>query len=198
MIGNRLATIVPLALVGALVALTFWLDLIAQPPVRGPAGSRNDPDYIVENLSAVSMGASGTAKHVLSAAKMAHYAIENTTLLTRPKFVSYGSERSPVTITAAEATVSANGEHVYFQDDVRVTRAAHGANSELNVRTAFLHVIPDYNIAKTDRTVTITNDAVSVTAVGLELNNETRVIKLLSNVRGTYDTSKQSPNRVRR
>jgi lipopolysaccharide export system protein LptC len=86
--------------------------------------------------------------------------------------------------------VSANGQHVYFQDNVRVTRAAHGANSELIVRTAFLHVIPDENLARTDRTVTISDAATTVTADGLELNNETRVIKLLSNVRGTYDPGK--------
>jgi len=58
------------------------------------------------------------------------------------------------------------------------------------VRTAFLHVIPDENIARTDRTVTITDAATTVTAVGLELNSDTRVIKLLSNVRGTYDPNK--------
>jgi len=56
--------------------------------------------------------------------------------------------------------------------------------------TAFLHVIPDQNLARTDRAVTITDAATVVTAVGLELNNETRVLKLLSNVRGTYDPSK--------
>jgi lipopolysaccharide export system protein LptC len=39
----------------------------------------------------------------------------------------------------------------------------------------------------TDRLVTLSDDANTVTAVGLEMNNATRVIKLLSNVRGTYD-----------
>ena len=92
-----------------------------------------------------------------------------------------------VTITASQAVVSANGEHVYFQDDVRVTRAADRETSELVVRTAFLHVIPDLNLAQTDRTVTITYAATTVTAMGLELNSETRVIKLLSNVRGAYE-----------
>ena len=55
------------------------------------------------------------------------------------------------------------------------------------MRTTYLHVIPDDNIAKTDRPVTITDAATVVNAVGLELNSETRVLKLLSRVRGTYD-----------
>ena len=37
--------------------------------------------------------------------------------------------------------------------------------------------------------MTITDAATVVHAVGLELNNETRVLKLFSNVRGTYDAN---------
>lgn len=189
--GARLTAAAPLLLVAMLAALTFWLDQIAQPPARNlTGGSRLDPDYIVENLSAVSLNETGTASYTLAAAKMMHYPDGDTTLLTAPKFVSYDTAKAPVTITASEAVVSANGQHVYFQDNVRVTRAAHGTNSELVVRTAFLHVIPDDNMAKTDREVTISDAATTVTAVGFELNNETRVIKLHSNVRGTYDPGK--------
>jgi len=190
MTGDRVTTVAPLLLVGMLAALTFWLDQTAQPPARGIGGGREDPDYIVESLSAIRMNGAGMASYTLSAAKMVHYPEGDTTLLTTPKFVSHGSVNAPVTIIASEAVVSANGQHVYFQDDVLVTRAAYGANSELTVRTAFLHVIPDENIARTDRTVTITDAATKVTAEGLELNNETRVIKLLSNVRGIYEPGK--------
>ncbi len=190
MMGDRLIAAAPMLLVGMLAALTFWLEQIAQPPARGVGSSRNDPDYIVESLSAITLNETGTANYTLSAVKMVHYPEGDTTLLTTPKFVSYGSAKALVTITASEAVVSENGQHVYFQDNVRVTRAANGPNSELVVRTAFLHVIPDENLAKTDRAVTISDAATTITAVGLELNNETRVIKLLSNVRGTYDPGK--------
>lgn len=198
MMGDRLTTAAPLLLIGMLAALTFWLDQIVQPPERSIGASRNDPDYIVNNLSAVTLSKTGTANYTLSAAKMVHYPDGDTTILATPKFVSYGAARAPLTITASEAVVSANGQHVYFQDNVRVTRAAHGANSELVVRTAFLHVIPDEKLAMTDRMVTITDAATTVTAEGLEIDNDTRVIKLLSNVRGTYDPSKSPGDRTRR
>jgi LPS export ABC transporter protein LptC len=51
-------------------------------------------------------------------------------------------------------------------------------------------VVPDLHIARTDRAVTLTDEANTVTAEGFEMNNETRVIKLLSNVRGSYDPVK--------
>jgi lipopolysaccharide export system protein LptC len=187
LLGNRLTTLIPLVLVGLLVALTFWLDNISQPAPRSLGGSRHDPDYIVDNLSAVRIGETGSAAYTLSAEKLMHYPDDDSTILTAPKFVSHRATPAPVTITASQAVVSANGEHVYFQDNVRVTRAASRDASELVARTDFLHVVPDLGIARTDRTVTITDAATKVTAVGLELNSETRVLKLQSNVRGTYD-----------
>jgi lipopolysaccharide export system protein LptC len=189
--GDRLTNTVPLVLIAILAGLTYWLDQIAHPEMRAASPSgRNDPDYIVDGLSAISMNKTGAASYALSAARMLHYPEDDSTLMTHPRFVSYVSAKAPLTITANQAVVSANGENVYFQDDVHVTRAAYGNNSELVVQTAFLHVMPDANVAKTDRPVTITEAATTVTAVGFELNNETRVIKLLSDVRGTYDSGK--------
>ena len=193
--SDRLAATVPLILVALLAALTLWLDRMVQQPARPSAGpSRHEPDYIVEKLSAVSMNQKGAAAYTLSAARMLHYPDDDSTILATPRFVSYATAKSPVTITASEAVVSSNGQHVYFQDDVRVTRAPYGTSSELVVRTDFLHVIPDQNIARTDRTVTITDAATTVTAVGFEINSETRIMKLQSRVRGIYDPA-SSPRR---
>jgi lipopolysaccharide export system protein LptC len=190
-LGDRLTATAPLILVALLAALTFWLELMVHSRPRAAGGPpRHEPDYIVEQLSAVSMNEKGAASYTLTAVKMMHYPDDDTTILATPKFVSYGTAKSPVTITASEAVVSSNGQHVYFQDDVRVTRAAYASYSELLVRTDFLHVIPDQNIARTDRAVTITDAQATVTAIGFELNNETRVMKLNSRVRGTYDPAK--------
>jgi lipopolysaccharide export system protein LptC len=196
---SRLTTAAPLLLAGMLAALTFWLDRVAQGPPRDLIGpSRHDPDFIVEKLTGVRMGESGAASYSLSAAKMVHYSDDDTTLLASPKFVSYGSSKSTVTITASEGVVSGKGDHVYFQDDVRVTHAALEGGRELVMRTTFLHVVPDQKIALTDRFVTLSDDANTVTAVGLEMNNETRVIKLLSKVRGTYDPGSSPRNKAGR
>jgi len=187
---RRLTTVVPLLLAGVLAGFTFWLDRFAHGPERDLVGpSRHDPDYIVEKLTGVLLGETGAASYSLAAAKMVHYPDDDTTLLTSPKFVSYGSPKATVTVTASEGVVSAKGDHVYFQDDVRVERAALDGAGELVMRTTFLHVIPDRHIARTDRAVTLSDGVNTVSAVGLEMNNETRVIKLLSNVRGNYEPS---------
>lgn len=194
----RLTTVAPLVLVGALAALTFWLDRLGQGDDRDIVGpSRHDPDFIVDRLTAVSMNAAGIASYTLTAARMMHYPDDDSTLLTDPTFVSYGSAKAPVTITSNEGVVSSKGDHVYFQDNVRVTRAPYGDNSELVLRTTFLHVVPDKHVARTDRSVTITDATTVVTAEGFEMNSETRVIKLMSKVRGTYDPAKESSRKAR-
>jgi lipopolysaccharide export system protein LptC len=188
---ERLTGSFPFLLLAGLAALTFWLNSVVQPPgpVTQPA-SRHDPDFIVDNLSAVNTSPAGVAVYTLSAARMEHYPDDDSTHLTRPRLVSYRSKEAPVTITAEEAFVSSNGANVYLHNDVKVTRAAYADRSELVMRTTYLHVIPDDNIAKTDRHVTITDAATVVNAVGLELNGNTRVLKLFSKVKGTYDPQK--------
>jgi len=192
--SDRLTAWFPLLLLAALAALTFWLDRAVQPaPAAGPPAARHDPDYIVDGLSATRMAADGSIKHTLAARRMLHFPDDDTTHLDAPRFVTYAAARAPVTITAKRALVSSEGENIHFHDDVRVARAPLAGKSELLVLTSYLHVVPDDSIARTDQPVTVTDAHITVHAVGLELNSETRILKLLSSVKGTFHEPKKSP-----
>lgn len=185
--NDRLTAWFPLVLLAALAGLTFWLDSFVRPPPSGAgAAARHDPDYIVDGLSAVRTDANGRVQYSLAAERMVHYPDDDTTRLQRPRFVSYATAQAPVTITAREGLVSSEGENLYFNDDVVVMRAPYARRSEMVVRTSYLHVVPDSNLARTDRPVTITDANTIVEAIGLELNTETQVLRLLSRVKGTY------------
>jgi lipopolysaccharide export system protein LptC len=186
-VGERVSAWFPFLLLASLAALTFWLDQAVQLPA-GNAGvaKRHDPDYFVDGLSALKMNPEGKLAYTLFADKMVHFPDDDTTRLTKPRWVSLGTGKAAVTITAEQALVSGNGEDVYFEDNVRVVRDPSGKQSRLVLETNFLHVIPDQDIARTDRPVKITDANTVVNAVGLELNSETRVLKLLSNVKGVY------------
>ena len=177
-----------LVLLGLLAALTFWLERVVQPPTGPQSRSlRHDPDYIVDRLFATRMDQQGRVKHTLHAAKMTHFPDDDVTLLAEPRLVIYGEDRAPVTVTSREARLSGNGENVYFERQVRVVRAPHGDQSELVLETQYLHVMPEDNIAKTDRPVTIRNANTVINASGLELNSETRFLELQGRVSGTYE-----------
>jgi lipopolysaccharide export system protein LptC len=201
MIGERLTAWFPLLLLASLAALTFWLEqAVRLPTVTNDESRRHDPDYFIDGLSAVKMDPQGRVMYTLSAEKMVHFPDDDRTHLTQPRFVSVGLDgRPPVTITAEQALVSSNGENVYFEDNVRVVREPEGRQSRLVLETNFLHVTPDENVARTNRPVRITDANTVVDAVGLELNSDTRVLKLLSNVRGVYyhdrDSAARSPAR---
>ncbi len=191
---TRFSQYFPLLLLAVLASLTFWLDQAVLQGTTGSGTARHDPDYIVDNIVVRRMDANGDVKHTLYAERMTHYPDDDTTHLVTPRFVSNASARAPMSITSRTARVSSGGEHIYFETDVRATRAAYADHSEMVMETSFLHVTPDEHIARTDRPVTVTDAHTVARAIGLELNSETRTVKFLSQFRGTY----HDPNRATR
>jgi lipopolysaccharide export system protein LptC len=184
---DRFTAAFPLLLVAFLAALTFWLERLVQVPTPARDGStRHDPDYIVENFVAVRMGPDGLRLHRLEADRMLHYPDDDSTHLETPRLFKYENEKIALSITSKQARVSSEGETVDFHDDVKAVRAATPTQSEMVLTTDHLHVVPDKDYARTDSPVTIVDANTQVTAVGLELNNAAKVVRLLSNVRGSY------------
>jgi lipopolysaccharide export system protein LptC len=184
---DRFSAAFPLTLLAVLAALTFWLQRVVQPPApAGDGNARHDPDYIVENFVAIRMGPDGLRFQQLEADRMLHYPDDDSTHLEQPRLFKFENDRVQLTVTSRHALVSSEGKTVDFNNDVRAVRAAEGSHSELVLTTDYLHVVPDDDYARTDRPVKIVDANTQVTAVGLELNNKTKVVKLLSNVRGTY------------
>jgi lipopolysaccharide export system protein LptC len=185
---DRWLTWVPVLLLAGLACLTWWLDQKVQP--LGPArdNARNDPDFVVDTFEATRMNDDGSERYALVAKKMVHYANDNSAVLDQPRLVHFDPDKGPVSIRANEGTLSSNGENAYFTGDVQVRRAAFGENAELALFTTFLHVVPDKDLAETDREVTMISGKSTVKSVGLEFNNKTRELKLLSNVKGQLET----------
>ena len=190
---ERWSTAFPLALLAMLAALTLWLDRTVQPPSAPRDGSaRHDPDYIVENFSAVRLDPSGEPRHQIEAKRMLHYPDDDTTHLEAPRYLSYAAGKNPdITIVSETALVSREGGTVDFHGHVRTVRAATEHSSELVLTTDHLRVIPDDHVAFTDSAVTIVDANTKLTAVGLELNDKTKTVQLKSRVRGTYTPPKK-------
>ena len=184
---DRFTAAFPLLLMAVLAALTFWLERLVQAPTAPRDGStRHDPDYIVENFVAVRMGPDGLRMHQLVANRMLHYPDDDSTHLEEPRLAKFENEKVALSIESRRALVSSEGKTIDFEDDVKAVRTATPTQSELVLTTERLHVVPDEDYARTDSPVTIVDANTQVTAVGLELNNKAKVVKLLSNVRGSY------------
>lgn len=186
--NERLTLWFPLGLMALLALLTFWLDRTVQEPFsRRDGGMRHDPDYWVENFLARHMGMDGLPRHTLAAVKMEHFPDDDTTRLTRPHFIAMDRNRIPTHILAQHGLISSNGEDIYFTRGVRIEKDEGAGKDWLTVATEYLHITPNQDIARTDKAVTIRTPAAVITATGMELNNRTRVVKLLSRVKGHYE-----------
>ena len=187
-LAARATTWFPLLLLALLTGLSFWLEQIVKPgaPMRDPR-TRHDPDLILKSFTGVKLGPSGAPRYTVAASKLLRFPDDQTARLDEPRFEQIGETGIVTTITSKYGTVSGNGDNVYFMDDVKVLRSPYKDHSELTLNTSYLQVTPELGLARTDKPVTIRDANATVTAVGLELRNEERIVNLLSRVKGRYE-----------
>ena len=189
--ADRATHLFPLLLMLALAVASFWLERAVQAPQRDNTGkTRHDPDFIAEDFGITKIGAAGRPEYVLSAARMLHYPDDESTDIVAPRLVQSNEGAAPIVIRADRGTVTKNGDEASFQGDVVVVREAGQGQDELRVRTEYLQVIPDRDLARTDKPVVITEGRSRLSGVGMEFNNKTRQFALQSQVRGTFDARK--------
>ena len=193
---DRLVGWSPVFLLGALAALTYWLDAQVQAPVARRDGStRHDPDLFLVNFRAISFDASGKPSESLIAARGDHFPDDDTAEITRPRIRITQADKPAFEVVADRAKISGDREHAYFSGHVEAHREADDpatvkdreAAGSLTLTTDYLHVIPKKERAETDRPVTIREPRGIIEAVGLELDNKTKTLKLKSRVTGSFE-----------
>lgn len=178
----------PFILIAVLALLMFWMNyVVVQPTAAQDDGLFNHPDYIVENLSGIQMNHESSIQHVFSAKKMLHHLDEEITYLEQPYFISNEPEKPVMRIKAEKAELWKGGENIHLTENVTVLRGMDGAEDKITMVTTYLHLMPDDNIARTDKSVAIAMKNATMNAVGLELDNHTGVLQLLSKVRAVED-----------
>lgn len=169
-------------------AVTLWLDRVVQP--SGPkldGSTRHDADYIVDHFSTIKLSPAGQPHLTLAAIKMTHYPDDKTTHLVRPHFMRFAPNAAPMHMYAQRGFFSEDGENAYLYDQVRLVREARGRQSELTLNTSYLHIMPEQEVAATDKPVVIQDAHTFITAVGLKLDQKTQQFKLLSRVKVRYE-----------
>jgi len=186
-IAARLRYWLPLLPLLGLLGATYWLNQQAQPEPAKPDGSRrHDPDSIVENFSAVKLNKQGTPYFIMSAAKMLHYPDDGSTSLEAPRITMLTENSPPLLATSESGSISRKGDELFLQGGVEVLRDAAQEQGQLRLQTESLNIFPEQDMARSDKDVKLTEEHATVNAVGLELNNKIRTIKLLSRVKSEY------------
>lgn len=183
---DRLAAVVSLVLLVGLGLFTFYLSKVAERDLRPRAAEAQPsdrPDYFVERLALLTMDERGEPSYRLEARELKHYPAYDVTEFEEPVMVSLSTERPRVTITANRGRMLQGGVEVHLSGDVVVTRAATANAAPMVAETPYAIVLPDEDIVRSDRPVSVLQGGSRLTGVGMELNNRTRQLRVDSEVR---------------
>jgi lipopolysaccharide export system protein LptC len=91
-----------------------------------------------------------------------------------------------MTMTSNSALVSQNQNQIDLTGNVDIRRPAAPGAEPMRIRTEVLTILPDDEIAKTDKPIHMTLGAASVDSVGMVANNATQQIALGGRGKITY------------
>jgi lipopolysaccharide export system protein LptC len=188
--ASRIRHWLPLLPLLALLAATYWLNQQVLPASTQPEKKRHDPDAIMENFSATNLNMQGQPDFILAAKKLLHYPDDDSTTVDEPRITMLSPGQPTIHATAEHGTVSSKGDEVFLRDNVNVLREASAQQGQMTLQTQYLHILPYQDLADTDRAVTIVDTHSIVHATGMEMNNKTRTLKLLSQVKSEYVPNK--------
>ena len=190
--GERAAQRIRLAIVvvvlAALALASFWVLQVMRSNSDGALAARpsSKPDYYVEKFSYVKMSETGLPRYDITGARMVHFPADDSFEVTLPVITTLSEEKAPMTLRSQRARIEDDNTKIHMYGDVNGNRAATVKSENMHLKTEYLLLLPDDDIAKTDKPVEITMGTSIMTGTGMIANDATQEFQLLHNVRGTY------------
>lgn len=183
----RLTQYFPLLMLSALAATTIWLSrTVLDFPVRGNGNMRHEPDIIIENFTAKQFSITGDIHYTLSATKMMHYPDDDTAHLTKVNFRAEEPGKPTMNVTADTGILNRKGDEVFLHKNVVLVREAGPNSSKVTMRTSYLHIIPNQDVAQTNKPVVIEDGKGTINATSMVANNKNQTLRL-TGVKARYE-----------
>lgn len=186
--AQRIRLIVILVVLTALALGSFWVLQIMRRNADDTlaARPRSKPDYYVEDFSYVKMSETGQPRYDITGKKMVHFPTDDSFEVTLPVITSLTKEKAPMTLRSQRARIEDDNSKIHMYDNVNADRSAFGTAEDMHLKTEYLLLLPDEDIARTDKPVEIRMGQSIMNGTGMIANNATQEFQLLHNVRGTY------------
>lgn len=133
----------------------------------------NEPDYIVENFSAVRMTPQGQPRYIVAGKRLTHRPLDDTADIENPVVQSLAPQRAPMMLHSATARVEEDMSRVILSGKVDVLREASPNNERMTLKTHSLVVLPDEDVMETRDRIEVTVGRMSLSGVGMRANNAT-------------------------
>lgn len=169
------------------IGLAVWTTLLSLRPQNIlTADTSTLPDAIMENVTSVIIDKLGKPSMKIVTPRMIHYASNDTTHLVSPKLTLYRKSPKPWIITSNFADATQGVENVRFKENVVIHHPADSSNPATLIKTSFLLVHPNRQVAETSELITLIQPSLVVKATGMYADMNSGDIKLLSQARGEY------------
>jgi lipopolysaccharide export system protein LptC len=171
-----------------LVALTGWLVWSSSQYTEKSAPSDNKTmDVFITNIDTLQYTETGQKKYHLTAPKIKHYLEDASTNVEQPIFDIYTTSGEPWQVTSELALIIDDGEQIDLINNVEISGLHTETHKNTKLTTSKATYYPSSNTADTDADVTINQPGTNIDATGMEAFFNDGNIKLLSNVKGSYN-----------
>jgi len=133
--------LVLLGVLGAMAGLGIWMqvNLLEPAEIKTVAPLSNEPDYYIQNFKATGRDEAGVI-YVLKAQRLAHFPVDNTSLLDKPLLVQYQEGKPARQATSESGWMAGDGSEVLLTGNVEVTQFRSGEDPGSVTRTKRLTV----------------------------------------------------------
>lgn len=191
---DQLAAGISLVLLGILAVVTYYLaEMAGRDPNAGKQRKvTHEPDYFVEHFALTRLDAQGQPSFSLTADRLVHFPDDDSTEYVQPRLVSLDPSKPQVTLRAERGTSTSEGVQTHLHDNVVLTRAPTEGSAALTVKTEYILLLSEDDIARTDRFVRIESGESVLTGIGMEFNNAARQLDVRADVKGVWITPVKS------
>lgn len=184
------STLVLLALAaGAVQLLVWWLS--PRHAARDEAGPPRS-GYTLQDFTLYGYAPDGKLAYRLQAPRLNRREGDASMYINQPTFLLVsrnGTGTPPWTGRSEFGWVSARGDELKLQGQVRMSRPAYPGAAAASIRTRDLTAWPPQNRVATDATVSIHQGTATMTGTGMRARLDTKHLELLHDVHGTFRPS---------
>jgi lipopolysaccharide export system protein LptC len=178
---------VPLAVLGIVTGLTWWLALLVHSlPDTTDKPEVPSADGIIDDFVARALDPQGQVRYVLTARQMTHYPKTESSALVAVKLESLSPNEPRLVVTADTGVVQANADVVTLERNVRVVRDPAPGVEPLVAVTDRLVAYPDTGKLTTRSIVIAETPSMRARSEGIDYDHKTRRYQLYR-VNATYN-----------
>lgn len=171
-----------------LALLSWWFqNFLQETPDITQQKEAHFPDYFMENFTTTSMDKQGQAVYILSAKRAEHFADDDSSVIYEPHIL-FKDINGDWSISAQKAHISTEKNIIHLYQNVTIIRSATSSRAPLNINTEYLNINTDSKIAETDELAHLKTQNFELDTRGMVFDNRQGILKLKSNVKGTYET----------